>query len=51
MTDFERLVVSWDLWVRRSRALALGMRLGPLMLGVVVGGGWVAAEAVPPMLV
>jgi len=36
VTDFERLVVAWDLWRRRSAATVSGARLSPLIVGAAL---------------
>ena len=36
MTDFERLMVAWDLWRRRSAATVSGARLSPVVVGVAL---------------
>lgn len=50
MTDLERLGVAWDLWCRRSRAIAVGVRGGPLLIGATAAGVVVGAAALKPLL-
>lgn len=41
MTDFDRLIVAWDRWGRRSAATASGVGLSPLVVGAVIAAGLV----------
>lgn len=50
MTDVERLAVAWELWTRRSAALARGMRVGPLVAGAVGTCAMVGGAALKPMV-
>lgn len=49
MTDFERLAVAWELWTRRSAAVARGVRPGPLLIGMAAAGVMVGGSALKPM--
>ncbi len=50
MTDFERLVVAWELCRRRGSALARGPGAGPFLLGAMAGGCVIGAAALKPLV-
>ncbi|MGE5612648.1 MAG: hypothetical protein ACM3UO_00035 [Bacillota bacterium] len=42
VTDLERIVVAWELWSRRSHAVAHGITAWPLAAGMFIGASMVA---------
>ena len=49
MTDFERLVVAWELCRRRATVLARGPTTAPVWFGAAVGACAVGAMALKPL--
>jgi hypothetical protein len=50
VTDFERLLVAWDTWLRRSATVCSGVRIGPLAIGALIAGGIAAVSAIKPIV-